>query len=509
MLLGKESKPDVKNFVTLDVYSEKKYIFKDEKFSPLKEFSFNKSNFIASYVSNKELISTTVYISRSIPDEDIADILDIKAYEELGLDQASDYVISHQEVETTGEEREFHIFVAHPEALETLFLPVKEQTKYLDLIIPAPLLYKTIYRREILQDNGVHCYIYFTMQDTSVTFYHNGEYLYSKSIDFSLMQIYDKYCELVGEKIEEKSFFHLLESEGLKTTDSDYQQNLMKIFGEMFIAINDIIIYVKRAFKIETVDNVYIGSVNGPIIGLVDYSENYLGLRSGDFNFDYSIASDAWYTDQFQYLMLLSSLDYREDESSVLNLTMFPRPPSFLNRASGQFIVATASAIVIGLAYPLVYLVGSYIDEAKIYALNAENRQLVTEVNKYKKILGEKKKIIAGLNKQIASLSKTYHSKTKMLTAIYDKKVNYRLKSELFYTIAEDLANYDVHIDNLYTKENVLWLSLVSADDRKMTEFIKYISSMHFNEINAIDIKMIAKDENSSYYKGLLKVDLR
>jgi hypothetical protein len=42
-----------------------------------------------------------------------------------------------------------------------------------------------------------------------------------------------------------------------------------------------------------------------------------------------------------------------------------------------------------------------------------------------------------------------------------------------------------------------------------MTELIKYISSMHFNEINAIDIKMIAKDNNSSYYKGLLKVDLR
>jgi len=504
-----KSKSDIKNIVILDAYSDKKYIFKGNKLEPLKKLSFNKSNFITSYVSNKDIITTTVHLSRSIPEEDIQDILDIKAYEDLGLDQASNYVISFEEVNTTAEEREFHIFVAQPEILDSLFLPVKEQTKFLDLIIPAPLLYKTIYKREILQDSGVHCFVYFNTYDASVTFYNNGEYLYSKSIDFSLEQLYDKYCELVGEKIDEKEFFTVLESEGLKTTDSVYQQNLMKIFGEVFITINDIIIYIKRAFKLETIDNMFIGSVQGPIIGLDDYSENYLGLRSADFNFDYHVSSDEWYTDQLQYLMLLSSIDYLEDDTSVVNLTMFPRPPSFLNRASGQFIVATVAAISVGLAYPLVYLVGSYANDAKIYALKIQNDKLVAEANKYKKILGEKKKIIAGLDTKIATLSKTYNGKAKTLESIYDKKVNYRLKSEIFYTIAEDLAKHDVHVDLLYTKENTIWLSLVSSDDRKLTELIKDISDTHFNELNSRDIKLIEKDPGSEYYKGLLKVDLR
>ncbi|WP_245609221.1 hypothetical protein [Sulfurovum lithotrophicum] len=475
----------------------------------MKKLSYNKSNFIASYVSNKDIITAKVHLSRSIPEEDVQDILDIKAYEELGLDQATDYAISHEEVNTTAEEREFHIFVAQPEVLESLFLPAKEETKYLDLIVPAPLLYKTIYKRDILQDSGIHCFLYFNTFDASVTFYNNGEYLYSKSIDFSLEHIYDKYCELVGEKIDEEEFFTILESEGLKATDSAYQQNLMKIFGEVFITINDIIIYIKRAFKLETIDNMYIGSVQGPIIGLDDYSENYLGLQSGDFNFDYHISSDEWYTDQLQYLMLLSSLDYLEDEASVVNLTMFPRPPSFLNRASGQFIIATVAAISVGLAYPLVYLVGSYANEAKIYALKIQNDQLTAEANKYKKILGEKKKIITGLDKRIATLSKTYNNKAKTLTSIYDKKVNYRLKSEIFYSIAEDLEKNNVNVDRVYSKENTIWLSLVSSDDRKLTELIKYISDKHFDEINSIDIELIKKDPDSAYYKGLLKVDLR
>jgi len=52
-------------------------------------------------------------------------------------------------------------------------------------------------------------------------------------------------------------------------------------------------------------------------------------------------------------------------------------------------------------------------------------------------------------------------------------------------------------------------LSIISSDDRKFTEVIKYISDTHFNEINQIDIELIEKSPDSSYYKGLLKVELK
>ena len=509
---SEESKSAIKNIVTLNAYSDKSYIFKNGSFQSLKKLSYNTSNFITSYISNKDIISTTIQLSRSIPQEDIADILEIKAYEELGLDQASDYIISSAEVENGGEEREFHLFVAEPEVLDKLFLPIKQETKYIDLIIPAPLLYKTLYKKEILNDRGTHCFMYFTQQDAFVTFYKNGEYLYSKSIEFSLEQMYEKYCEIVGEQVDKKEFFSILETEGLKATNSDYQQNFMKIFGEIFIMVNDIIIYTKRAFQLETIDHMFIGSVQGPIIGLDEYSQNYLGLQSADLNFDYngqSVNNDEWYTDQLQYMMLLNSIDYMEDESSIVNLTMFPRAPSFMNRASGQFIIATLTAIAVGLAYPLVYLVGSYANDAKIYALTIQNNELTTETNKYKKILSGKKQEISVLDKEIAKLSDIYQGKTNTLTSIYDKKVNYRLKSGIFHTLAEDLNKYGVHVDMLYSEDNVVWLSLVSSNDRKFTELIKYISDTHFDELNQIDIEIIQKDQESNYYKGLLKVDLR
>lgn len=510
MFLKKSSSEStVKNVVTLNAYTGKSYAFKNDLFKPLDKLTYNTSNFITSYINNKDIITTKVNISRNIPEEDIADILDIKAYEELGLDQANIYTISSIEVENSGEEREYHIFVAESESLDELYLPIKEETKYIDLIVPAPLLYRSLYKKEILQDNQAHCFVYFTQNDAFVTIYENGQYLYSKSIEFSLEQIYDKYCESIGEKVDEKEFYAVLESEGLKTTNNDYQQNFMKIFADVFITINDIIIYAKRAFNLDSIDQMFIGSEKGPIIGLDDYSQNYLGLHSSDFNFNYDVTSEEWYTDQLQYLMLLSSFDYIEDESSLVNLSMYPRAPSFVNRASGQFIISTFAAISLSLAYPLVYLVGSYVNDAKIYALTIENNKLTAESNKYKKILSEKRSQIKVLDERIKVLSDNYNGKAKTLTSIYDKKVNYRLKSGIYHTLAKELDQFEVYVEMLQSEKDTLLLSLLSSDDRKFTEVIKYMSDTHFDEIIEIDIKRIQKDPASNYYKGLLKVELR
>ena len=506
---SKESKSDLKNIVTINAYTDKKYIYKSESFKTLDKLSYNTSNYISSYVNNKDMINTVVHLSRNIPEEDIQDILDIKAYEELGLDQANNYIISSIEAENAGEEREFHIFVAEPEILDELFEPIKLQTKYIDLIVPAPLLYKTLYKKEILHPGGVDCFVYFTMQDAFVTFYRDGEFLYSKSIEFSLENIYEKYCEIVGEKVDEKEFFTVLESEGMKASDDRYQQNFMKIFGEVFIVINDIIIYAKRAFSLDTIDKMYLGTVNGPIVGLDEYSQNYLGLHSADLNFNYGINSGEWYVDQLQNLLLLSSLDYIEDESSIVNLTMYPRAPSFANRAGGQFLIATFAAVSVGLGYPLYYLVDSYINDAKSFALRKEDTRLTDQSIKYKGILKKKKDEINLLNKDINKLTATYSGKTKTLTSIHDKKVNYRLKSGVFYTIAEELTKLEVNVDMLFSKNDTVWMSLVSSDDRKFTELIKYISDTHFDEISQIDIEKIQKDPKNNYYKGLLKVELK
>ena len=61
------SESTVKNVVTLNAYSEKSYGFKNDLFKPLDKLTYNTSNFITSYVNNKDIITTSLHISRSIP----------------------------------------------------------------------------------------------------------------------------------------------------------------------------------------------------------------------------------------------------------------------------------------------------------------------------------------------------------------------------------------------------------------------------------------------------------
>jgi hypothetical protein len=484
-------------------------MLKGKVFKPLKSFTYNTLNFITTYVSTKDIISTKVYINRSIPEEDVLDIIDTKAYEELGLDSANSYIISSTEIFTEGEEREFHIFVVEPEVLDNYYDKVKEKTKFIDLIVPAPLLFKPLYTNEMLEDNGVQGFIYFTAKDAFITFYKNGEYLYTKSMEYSLERIYEKYCELLGEKVDEEEFFSVLILEGLKTTKTEYPENLMKIFGDIFVAINDIVIYTKRAFQLGNIDHLYIGSSFGTIIGLDDYGQNYLGIDSSELNFEYSIKTDEGYTDQLQYLMLLNAYDYLDNDYGHVNFTMYPRPPSFTNRASGQFIIMMAMAISLSLIYPLYYLLASYTNDTKNFILKKQNDKLTVESNKYKEILSKKKATIKKLDTQTNGLTKKYDAKTKTLMAIHDKKVNYRLKSEIFYTLSHELNQFDVNVDRIYSKEDTIFISMIGSDERKLTELIKYISNKHFKEIRKIDIKRIDKNPKTKHYKGLLKVELR
>ncbi|MEA3455767.1 MAG: hypothetical protein U9R26_04620 [Campylobacterota bacterium] len=502
-------KSKIKSIVTVNAYDKKYYALKEQNFKPLKGLSYNSSNFVASYVNSKDMISASIEISRSIPNEDIEDIVEIKAYEELGLDQANEYVIKYIEREGAGDIRYFDLFIAEPPVLEETFEETVGETKYIDLLIPAPLLYLSLYSREILPEEGVHCFIYFGQNDASVTFYKNGEHLYNKSIEYSLEQIYDKYCELSGDRVNEEEFFSILESEGLKTIHADYQQNLMKLFGDIFISINDIVIYAKRAFDLQSIDQIFIGGAKGPIIGLDEYSENYLGLKSTELNFDFNLDSGEWYTDQLQYMLAIASLEYMEDTEGFANLTIFQRAPAFHKRASGQFIITTSMAVMLGISYPLYFLTASYMNDATNLVLSKQESDLKAESGKYKKILGAKKKEIKRLDGIIADKSKIYHAKEKTLTSIYDKKVNYRLKSEILYNFALDIEKFDVNINTLTSSEDSFTFSLLSKDDKEITRLIKHISDVHFDDINSIDIEMISKAPESEYYVGILKVDLR
>lgn len=501
-------KKKAKNIVSFDNYTGDSYILRGETLSPQKKLTLKSNLFFATYLANKDIIIAPIEIGIGINDEDLDGAIENKAYEELGLDSTLEYIIKYHEISTTGEGRLFQLFIIERVKYAEVFDEVQKQIKYIDLIMPAPLLYRAIYSMELLEPKGVQCYLYFTFHDTFVTFYKEGEYLYSKTINYSLEQIYNRYCEITGNTVDEKEFFSVLQSEGMKATDASYQQNIMKLFGEIFISINDIVIYTKRAYELTVVDQIYIGSSLGPIIGLEDYAENYLGLNSYSMDFDFGFKTDEWYVDQLQCMMVASSQKYIGGDDDIMNITLYHRPPVFAKRTSGQFILSTLAAAAVALS-PSVYFYGAaMVLDTHNNMLREENDKLNLQVLKYKSILSKKSKELLELDTDLKSKKKIFSSKEKTLKSVYNKKMNYKLKSEQLESFALDLNKHGVKTYGIETDNDKYSIRLLSVDDNKITKLISYISNKYSGQVSNIDIDYIVKDLNSTFYQGTLKVDL-
>jgi hypothetical protein len=496
-----------KNIITINPYINQSYRYKEQVFKKQSSLSYDDKNFVIAYIANKDLIIATIDIGYSGKDDELDEVISLKAYEELGLDEEKEYFIKYEKASLQNDSGLYNLFIIEPELLSSRVEESLQTTQYIDLVTPAPLLYRTLYVNNMIEKNSVDCFIYFSMKDAFVAVYKDGEYLYSRSMEYSLDAIYQKYCASIGEKIDEKEFFDMLESDGLKSSNSTFQKNLMRLFSEIFLQINDIIIYAKRAFGIDRFDKLFLGSVKGPIIGLNDYGYNYLGVPTFNMDFKFDFKNDEWYVDQMQYMMVKSGFDYINSPSSVLNLTQTPRPPIFAKRASGQFLISLGVVSIMAIGWPVGYLLMSYFNEAHIIQLTSQESELSAEVSKYKQILGDKQKVIKEQNAQIKILETTFNNKAMTLKSIYDKKVNYKPKTGLLDAFAVDLTRNGVQVEDINSSDNNFSIAVVSKDDKKITQYINQISLNYGAKISHVDIPKIVRDVNDSYYRGVVEVD--
>src|SRR3989339_1029107 len=292
--------------------------------------SFSKEQYAVSFLNTKGFISTLIGISKNIPDDDIYDALENKVYEELALDMAIEYHIKYIEAihRSTEGERFFHIFVVDPLTLEQEYSQVVDTLKYIDQIVPVPLLLKSLYVKELIDSTDVHCFIYFQENDAFFCIYSEQEFIYTKSLKFSLKQMHERFCELLGEQIDLLAFETMLAEEGLNTSYPDYQKNLIKLFGEIFLHINDVITYAKRAYDIKKFDEIYIGTGAGKVLGLDEYAQTYLGIKTTPFDFNFGFNTNGERVDQIHQLMHLYGR-LEAFERYECNFTIFHRPPPF------------------------------------------------------------------------------------------------------------------------------------------------------------------------------------
>jgi len=471
---------------------------------------YAKDQSVHSYLNSKEFINAQIEISKNIPEEDLYDAIYNKVYDELALDQAVEYKIQFIEIYHTIDEdnRHFNVFIVDPLDITNTFLPVVEKVKYIDTIIPSPLLIKSLYSKSIIETTGVHCFVYFQEDDAFLVIYNHQEYVYTKSLKYSFKEMYERFCELYGERIEYEDFIHFYSQINLKKTQSEYKSYFIKLYKEIFANINDILTYAKRAFDIDKFEHVYIGSNRDTITKLDEMLEVELSIAASDFNFDYGFESTHHYVDQLHALMhLYANLSF--DEKYECNFTQYQRPPKFIKRDSGRFIIVTAASFIIAFIYPVTYWSLTYAQQLQKDLLRQSYKEVhtqrVTREATLKNKAADKEKAIALLKRE----KQEYITKKHTLVKIHKVKVDYPMKAKLLALLTKDLNKFDVKATQFSYDENkngrFLTIKLLASSDKNITRLLSYITKIHEGKLN-FSLEKIEFNEDIKKYISELKV---
>jgi hypothetical protein len=348
--------------------------------------------------------------------------------------------------------------------------------------------------------------------DAFFTVYNEEEFVYAKSLRFSIKQIHERFCELLGENIELGVFENLLAQQGLNLSEPEYQKNILKLFGEMFLNINDVITYVKRAFDIKQFEGLYIGSVVGNIAGLDEYAQTYLGLHTKPFDFDLGFNTNGESIDPIHQLLHLYA-HLESDEKYDCNFTIFHRPPPFAKRDSGKLILVTAAALAAALLYPGVYWGLSYVEELH-YALMSQEYEHVH----IDKMTREATINLKMANKNAAQVlldeqTTAYQQKKDTLIQVHDKKVNYPMKAKIITDFAYSFNQYHVKVQSIgYSEENnatvkTFRFMLTASKNQDITALLQHLTATKTQY--DFGLNLISYNGDSSTYLSELKAVLK
>lgn len=498
---------------------------------------YKKDQYVLSYLNTQGFINAQVSITKNIPEEDLYDAINNKIYDELGLDQAVMYQVQFIELFNNLDEdnRTFHVFIVDPLTLTQTYQSVIEKVKYIDTIVPAPLLLKSLYSKEIIEGSGVHCFIYFQENDTFVTVYNEKEFLYTKSIKFSFLQMHERFCELYGERVEYEDFLHFIQKENLKETLSDYKEYIIKLYKEIFSNINDIVTYVKRAFEVDKIEHVYIGSQIATLTKLDEMAEAELGLKCSDFSFDYGYESNDSYIDQLHALMhLYAALD--DNEKYQCNFSIYHRPPKFTQRESGKLIMLVAASLLIAFLYPSIYWSLAYAQSFQYEILEEKYIEVHNIRTTREAIIKNKEAEKAKVAALLQSEQENYDEKKATLMKIHDVKVNYPMKAKLLNIFISDINLFKVQLEALSyydylekplekeTKQTKTVLQkqaniseekklktfvfhLVASSDKNITNLLEHYTKKFERKFKFSLEEIVYEDESKKYFAEL-KVEL-
>ena len=496
------------------------YSLENRKLSKITKKDVKQEHLISTYIPNKEVITYEVKIQKNLLEKvELYDYIETKCYEEVGLDEAEEYIFKYKVRDLVTDEKSVlvEVVIVPKKQLEKYYSPVIENYGYLDYLTYPGFAFSVLYQEKIIEPQN-DLYIYFTKDDIFITLYSESKFLQTLIIPEGLDNIYEELIESV--KIKEfnfELFMQLLTKKGLDLNNYAEKEHVLfnelsELFSNKFLIISNQLHTIIRKFGLTTIDRIFMGTPKGVIPGISEFANMYLGVEANDLKFDLDYNPDNVEIDQILFLsMLYATSAYRHDNQED-NFTIYYRPPTFFYRKSGQLISISIATIIIALMYPTYQVIESYLLEAKkqelqqtFNTLKKQNRKLRNENKKITKTLEtakeKKEKIIKYIDNLKLVIKRNYIEKRKYIpkAEFLAMLVNYLHDNEVYVSeidfsdVKKVVANCNVNYNSL----KKCWVEIKKPIEKK--EDKKHQKKKKSKDLieNAISLKVYSKSSQN------------
>jgi len=461
---------DINKIVGINPFNfDEIYLLEDRKISKITSKDIKDEYLISSYIPNKNVITYEFKIQKNLLDKiELYDYVETKCYEEVGLDEAEEYIFKYKIRESATDTKNvlIEVLIVSKKQLEEYYSPIKEKYGYLDYLTYPGFAFSVLYQEKVLEPLN-DLFIYFTKDDIFITLYSEGKFLQTLMIPEGLENIYDELRESI--KIKDFSFelfMQLLIKKGLDLNNYSEKEHILfnelsELFSNKFLIISNQLHTIIRKFALTTIDRIFMGTPKGVIPGISEFANMYLGVEANDLKFDLDYNPDNIEIDQVLFLSMFYASSAYKNNIQEDNFTIYYRPPTFFYRKSGQFISISIASLILSFSFPLYQMVNSYFIEKKNEELNQKLIRLKKETKNLNSTKSQIEKQFKSKKNQKLILQNYINHKVNLIYNVYKEKT----KSIPISILLTQIAKY-AYENNVYLIGNIEYGNL----DMKLEE---------------------------------------
>lgn len=448
-----------------------------------KEFGVSRDRLtnVTSRISYNDIIIHSFKASTAMTPSDLKTMVEIKMYEEAGLDLQKKYKILYVTKELDSSDTLLvEGFALEESKLKTSLQIVLKKEKYIDFLALPFLSFTTLYTHKILAPKN-DLFIYISNDEAFMALYKGGRYVSTKSI----MSLDEMQKRLKREDIvlDTAQLIDILSDKGLESSlysenEVDTYTALQTLFVEIFTKINDVLTYNRNIFGIDSLDRIFMNTANGRVKGLKAFLISF-GYENTSIQ-DFKLLKEASSASPFSSIVAMYTQEQCELKNSEHNATLFTRPPQFLKTEVGKFFLLSVASLGLGLLYPLYLFVMSQQMEAQIDIMTAQ-------------------------------LSEVQKSTTSLQAKLTELKNDITLATTLKSKQQEALLNVKQSIDQLYEMKisSNTYVDFITRVNRLLKEHKLMVRTIEQKGSSKMLIEVVAKqnerDSIATFMEALIK----